>query len=296
MREYRLPEGDAAADPVEATGLGLLRDPSVKVLRRGGELLTMSPEIRAFLARPKALISTKANVKSRVHRRVHLDYIGVKLFSAEGRLQGELRIIGLFTANAYTSSLNEVPYLRHKVAKLTTRAGFDPASYAGRALLNVLENYPRDELFQIDEETLYRFAIEIMNLSERPRIRALAHRGVPRPRLQGPHVGGLSELPRGAARPHPLHHRPRRGRDAADPTGGARGRHCRDRAHLGRHAGGSAGRDDRRLAGAGTRGALRRRLLGRLSRSLRGRAIDRRHRDPRAPLGRAPAGRQPLPP
>src|SRR3954452_7163261 len=174
MREYRLPKGDAAADPVEASGLGLLRDPAVKVLRRGGELLTMSPEIRAFLARPKALISTKANVKSRVHRRVHLDYIGVKLFSAEGRLQGELRIIGLFTANAYTSSLNEVPYLRHKVAKVTARGGFDPASYAFRALLNVLENYPRDELFQIDEETLYRFAIEIMNLSERPRIRALA--------------------------------------------------------------------------------------------------------------------------
>ncbi len=174
MREYRLPKGDAAADPVEASGLGLLRDPAVKVLRRGGELVTMSPEIRAFLARPKALISTKANVKSRVHRRVHLDYIGVKLFSAEGRLQGELRLIGLFTANAYTSSLNEVPYLRHKVAKVTARAGFDPASYAGRSLLNVLENYPRDELFQIDEETLYRFAIEIMNLSERPRIRALA--------------------------------------------------------------------------------------------------------------------------
>src|SRR3954469_12952711 len=174
MREYRLPKGDAAADPIEESGLGLLRDPTVKVLRRGGELLTMSPEIRAFLARPKALISTKANVKSRVHRRVHLDYIGVKLFSAEGRLQGELRIIGLFTASAYTSSLNEVPYLRHKVAKVTARAGFDPASYAGRSLLNVLENYPRDELFQIDEETLYRFAIEIMNLSERPRIRALA--------------------------------------------------------------------------------------------------------------------------
>ena len=67
-----------------------------------------------------------------------------------------------------------MPYLRHKVAKVTARAGFDPASYAGRSLLNVLENYPRDELFQIDEETLYRFAIEIMNLSERPRIRALA--------------------------------------------------------------------------------------------------------------------------
>ena len=67
-----------------------------------------------------------------------------------------------------------MPYLRHKVAKVIARAGFDPASYAGRALLNVLENYPRDELFQIDEDTLYHFAIDIMNLSERPRVRALA--------------------------------------------------------------------------------------------------------------------------
>ncbi|MDF3063501.1 MAG: NAD-glutamate dehydrogenase [Microvirga sp.] len=174
IREYRLPKGDTAADPIAESGLGLMRDPAVKVLRRGGELVTMSPAIRAFLARPKALIIAKANVKSRVHRRVHLDYIGVKIFSLEGRLEGELRVIGLFTASAYTKSAGEVPYLRHKVAKVVARAGFDPASHAGRALLNVLENYPRDELFQIDEDTLYRFAIEIMNLSERPRLRALA--------------------------------------------------------------------------------------------------------------------------
>ncbi|MCB5174570.1 NAD-glutamate dehydrogenase [Microvirga lenta] len=174
IREYRLPAGDTAADPVEGSGLGLLRDPSVRVLRRGRELVAMTPEIRAFLARPKALIIAKANVKSRVHRRAHLDYIGVKLFDGDGHLQGELRIVGLFTASAYTSAASEVPHLRHKVAKVIARAGFDPSSYAGRGLLNVLENYPRDELFQIDEETLYRFAIDIMNLSERPRVRALA--------------------------------------------------------------------------------------------------------------------------
>ena len=60
------------------------------------------------------------------------------------------------------------------MAQVVSRAGFDPASYAGRALLNVLENYPRDELFQVDDDTLYRFALEILNLSERPRIRVLA--------------------------------------------------------------------------------------------------------------------------
>ncbi|NIX75341.1 NAD-glutamate dehydrogenase [Microvirga terricola] len=174
LREYRFPAGDTAADPVEGSGLGLLRDPSVRILRRGRELVAITQEIRDFLARPKALIITKANVKSRVHRRAHLDYIGVKLFDDDGRLQGELRIVGLFTASAYTNTTGEVPYLRHKVAKVIARAGFDPASYAGRALRNVLESYPRDELFQIDEETLYHFAIDVMNLSERPRVRALA--------------------------------------------------------------------------------------------------------------------------
>src|SRR3954470_9625635 len=174
VREYRLPKGDTAADPIEESGLGILRDPDVRVLRRGRELVVMTPEIRAFLEQPRPLIIAKANVKSRVHRRVHLDYIGVKLFSGEGRLEGELRIIGLFTASAYTSSLAAVPYLRHKVTKVIARAGFDPASYAGRALLNVLESYPRDELFQIDEDTLYRFALDIMSLSERPRVRVLS--------------------------------------------------------------------------------------------------------------------------
>ena len=174
VREYRFPAGDTAADPVEETGLGLLRDPSMRVLRRGRELVVMTPEIRAFLGRPQALIITKANVKSRVHRRAHLDYVGVKLFSRSGQLQGELRIVGLFTSSAYTNTTGEVPYLRLKVARVVERAGFDPASHSGRALLNVLENYPRDDLFQIDEETLYRFALDIMSLSERPRIRALA--------------------------------------------------------------------------------------------------------------------------
>ncbi|MET0530081.1 MAG: NAD-glutamate dehydrogenase [Microvirga sp.] len=173
VREYRLPKGDTAADPVQGSGLGLLRDPNVRVLRRGRELVAITPEIRAFLAQPKALIITKANVKSRVHRRAHLDYVGVKLFDSDGQLQGELRIVGLFTSSAYTNTTAEVPYLRLKVAKVVARAGFDPSSYAGRGMLNVLESYPRDELFQIDEDTLYHFAIDIMNLSEHPRLRAL---------------------------------------------------------------------------------------------------------------------------
>ena len=174
LRAYRL----GAAEPEPGEGLGLLRDPAVKVLRRGREYVATTPEIRAFLERPEALIITKASVKSRVHRRAYLDAVGVKLFEAgetgDRRLAGELRLVGLFTSDVYTREVRELPYLRRKVAAVVARAGFDRASHAGRSLIAVLETYPRDELFQIDGELLYRFVLAIMNLAERPRVRVLA--------------------------------------------------------------------------------------------------------------------------
>ncbi len=172
-REYSFPDGIGAADPQDGSGLGILRDPSVRILRRGDELVILTPEVRAFLSEPAALIITKSNVKSRVHRRAHMDYIGVKLFDAKGGLSGELRISGLFTSTAYNTSARTIPYLRRKVDNVFKRAGYLPDSYSGRGLDNVIESYPRDELFQIDEDTLLNFSLDILNLSERPRIRVL---------------------------------------------------------------------------------------------------------------------------
>ena len=76
---------------------------------------TITPQIRAFLEEPKPLIVTKANVRSRVHRRVYLDYIGVKRFDADGQADRRTRIVGLFTSTAYTRSARTIPYLRRKV-------------------------------------------------------------------------------------------------------------------------------------------------------------------------------------
>ncbi len=84
--------------------------------QRGDELLEFTPEIMAFLKEPRLLIIAKANIHARVHRRVYLDYIGVKRFDADGNLVGELRIVGLFTSTAYTRTAHSIPYLRRKIA------------------------------------------------------------------------------------------------------------------------------------------------------------------------------------
>jgi glutamate dehydrogenase len=160
----------------DGDGLGILRDPKVKVLRRGKELVVMTPEIREFLMRPEPLMITKANVKSRVHRRDYMDYVGLKLFDDANNVIGELRIIGLFTSTAFTRSVQRIPLIRKKVDNILKRAGFDPDSHSGKALLNTLEGYPRTELFQADEAVLYNYSLAILELNERPRVRALAWR------------------------------------------------------------------------------------------------------------------------
>jgi glutamate dehydrogenase len=176
VREYAFPPGGGEVEPKFETGLGILRARDVRILRRGREFVAITPEILEFLEEPKALIITKANVRSRVHRRVHMDYVGVKRFDREGHVAGEFRIVGLFTSTAYTRPPKTIPYLRRKVDAVIKRSGLDPAGHSGKALANVLESYPRDELFQIDEDTLFRFAVEILYLDERPRVRVLARR------------------------------------------------------------------------------------------------------------------------
>lgn len=179
MREYRFDNkgGDNAGLIQDDTpGLGLLSDPDVRVLRRGKELVSITPEVLEFLKRPEPLIVAKANVQTMVHRRAHMDYIGVKTFDETGTLTGELRIVGLFTSTAYTRSARRIPLLRRKLEQVIHKSSYDPDSHSGKALINILESYPRDELFQIDTDTLSDFAMAILQLEEHPRIRVLARR------------------------------------------------------------------------------------------------------------------------
>ncbi len=164
--------GDESIKAVEGSGLGMLRDPERHVLESAEELAALSPEVRDFFQLPELMIITKANVRATVHRAVHMDYVSVKRLDAKGRLKAEHRFVGLFTSAAYNLSPRAIPVLRRKVRHMLERANFLPASHDGKALLNVLETYPRDELFQIDEETLFDTSIGVLRLQERPRAKA----------------------------------------------------------------------------------------------------------------------------
>jgi glutamate dehydrogenase len=171
-RDYRfVPEGDGALEPVFETGLGVLAEPDARVIRRGPDRSALTSEVRAFLTQPAPLIITKSNERSLVHRRVHMDYVGVKTFDKAGKLTGERRFVGLFTSAAYSRRPGDIPLLRRKVANVIARAGLPPASHDGKALAHILDNYPRDDLFQISEDDLFAISQGILRLGERPTVR-----------------------------------------------------------------------------------------------------------------------------
>ncbi|MGZ5930798.1 MAG: NAD-glutamate dehydrogenase [Rhizomicrobium sp.] len=171
-RDYRFdPKGEGALEPIADSGLGVLADSEARVIRRGPDRAAITPQVRAFLTQPSPLIITKSNERSLVHRRVHMDYVGIKTFDKDGKLTGERRFVGLFTSGAYSRRPSDIPLLRRKVADVVARAGLPPSSHDGKALSHILDTYPRDELFQISEDELFATAQGILRLGERPTVR-----------------------------------------------------------------------------------------------------------------------------
>ncbi|MCV9995402.1 NAD-glutamate dehydrogenase [Paeniglutamicibacter sp. ZC-3] len=168
------------------SGLGLMRN---AVPASGLQHLTKRG--RAMARDKRALVITKANSRSTVHRGIYLDYVGVKRFDAEGNVNGERRFIGLFASSVYTSSVRSVPVVREKVEAVLKRAGFAPDSHSGKDIVTILETYPRDELFQISVEDLTHTVLGILRLQERRRTSLFL-----RPDVYGRFMSALVYLPR----------------------------------------------------------------------------------------------------
>lgn len=171
FREYMFKGGGAkaAASIVQNSGLGILRNPKVTVLEERRDLADMEAKARDFVNKPDLLMVLKSNRISTVHRSAPLDVIGVKRLNAQGKVIGQRLFVGLFTSVAYSLSPWEIPLLRRKLDLTFRRAGFTESDHDGKALLNILSTFPRDELFQASEEHLYLTGLGILHLQDRRR-------------------------------------------------------------------------------------------------------------------------------
>ena len=169
FREYKISASGKKKQisVVRDSGLGVLRDPSLSVLEdaSGG-----GSDAADLMSRQRLLTITKTSHRSTVHRSVHMDAVVVSRYDAKGRIVGQCLFVGLFTSVAYNLSPRSIPLLRRRIRNVVDRAGYSPDSHDGKALVNILESYPRDELFQISEDDLFDIATGILYLQERQRV------------------------------------------------------------------------------------------------------------------------------
>ncbi len=174
-REYTfsIENGTPLLEENEDNSLGLLRDHKIRVLRRDDSDREMGPIAKEFYSSDTPLIVATANFISPIQRRVPVNSIGIKLFAANGKLTGELRIVGLFSSTAYNQPVEEIPFLRHKAEKVMRSLGHSRNSHSGRVLRNIIETFPRDELFQISSEELTEMCAKLVRLELMPRTSVL---------------------------------------------------------------------------------------------------------------------------
>ncbi len=174
-REYGLESGDGGETlrAVPGAALGILR-------ARQGRLRQLLRAARRGAGQgpgaSSCSIITKANSRATVHRAAYLDYIGVKLFVAEGEVIGERRFLGLFTHVAYNESHLPDPGAPAQARRRAQQAGLTPESHDGKDLIEILETYPRDELFQISVDELLPIALGVLRLRERKQVRLFLRR------------------------------------------------------------------------------------------------------------------------
>ncbi len=164
-REYRIVPiaGDYKIEGIADSSLGLMRRSVSRDL-----MLSDLPDVaRKMALSSDLLILTKTNNKSRVHRPAYIDYIGIKRFDDKGQVIGEDRFIGLYSSSLYNNSAADIPLLKNKLAKVMERSGFAVGTHAYKALLNILETYPRDELIQADEDELLEVSTGVLQMQER---------------------------------------------------------------------------------------------------------------------------------
>jgi glutamate dehydrogenase len=154
---------------VLGSGLGVLRRDSVaaKGLRTGPDVDPLARNL---------LVLTQASAPATVYRPVYPHYIGVKIFDERGAVTGEHRFLGVLDTTALHADVLGIPVIGRRVREVIRRAGVPFDSYSGQRMVEVLQTYPRTELFSTDVDSLYQTVTGVLSLAQRRTVRLFCRR------------------------------------------------------------------------------------------------------------------------
>ena len=168
FRGYEIREEEGTGEAVvrvdPGSGLGILREESTSAYAEGEPISRVTPWLRERILSGPALIISKTNAESTVHRRARMDYVGLKRLDAAGNINGERRFLGLFTSKAYQENAESIPILRLKLREILRTSGAPPGSHDYKEIITIFNTMPKEDLFQASVAELHREIREVVSL------------------------------------------------------------------------------------------------------------------------------------
>jgi glutamate dehydrogenase len=161
---------------VPGSGLGILRDTSTSAYAAARPLAAMPFDLRSRYESGDLLTITKTNRVATVHRRVRMDYVSIRRLGPDGRMEAEARLVGLFTHKAYMESITRTPVIRRKLQQILAAEDLIEGSHDHKAVIQILEGFPRDELLAAPAEDLRRSVMSLVQLQESRQVRLFVRR------------------------------------------------------------------------------------------------------------------------
>lgn len=171
MQEYKVVESgnERMLELVPDTSLGIVRqNRHIDLMEQSGGPLTLES---------KLLVFGKSGTKSRIHRPAYMDFVAVRQFDESGRVTGEYRLLGLYTSRVFNNSPRNFPIIGRKIDDVIRGSQLDPTGHDGKRLFQILETFPREELFQTPTDKLLKTAVGILQIQERRRLRLFVRKG-----------------------------------------------------------------------------------------------------------------------
>ncbi|MFA5677643.1 MAG: NAD-glutamate dehydrogenase [Pseudomonas sp.] len=137
----------------------------------------LTDEVLKYLCDPMLLSFAKALQISRVHRAAYPDHVSIREVDADGKVVLEHRFCGFYTTRVHAADVTSIPWLRRKVEQVRHDAGFARGSHLYKQLTQILQELPKDDLFQVSLEQLGETVLGIMQIQERNLIRLFLRRG-----------------------------------------------------------------------------------------------------------------------
>lgn len=151
--------------------LGILRKTENSNYLKPVPLNELPDGLRARVENGPLLIVTKANAQATVHRDARIDYIGIKKWNEKDETQGEMRFLGLFTGQALSTPVREIPILRRKLQRVLEMDQCLEGSHDFKQIVAIFNSMPREELFWAEAQALHKDIRAIMEIQRQHKVR-----------------------------------------------------------------------------------------------------------------------------